>query len=52
MERLDSYSGYPSGMEEYLSAYGWHFSKKMCDWAVSKMYKTENRWYKQKRASE
>ena len=41
MARLDSYSTYPSGMEEYLSAYGWHFSKKMCDWAVSRMYKTE-----------
>lgn len=27
----------PSGMEEYLSTYGWHFSKKMCEWAISKM---------------
>ena len=27
-------------MEEYLSYYGWHFSKKMVDWATSKMYKT------------
>lgn len=26
-------------MEEYLSYYGWHFSKKMVDWATSKMYK-------------
>lgn len=26
-------------MEEYLSIYGWHFSKKMCEWASSKMYK-------------
>ena len=24
-------------MKEYLSNYGWHFSKKMCEWAVSKM---------------
>lgn len=24
-------------MEEYLGLYGWHFSKKMCEWAVSKM---------------
>lgn len=24
-------------MREYLEAYGWHFSKKMCEWAVSKM---------------
>lgn len=22
-------------MEDYLSAYGWHFSKKMCEFAVS-----------------
>ena len=42
MARLDTYMGYPSGMEEYLSYYGWHFSRKMCDWAVSKMYKMEN----------
>lgn len=41
MARLDSYTKYPSGMEEYLSYYGWHFSKKMCEWAVSKMYRTE-----------
>lgn len=26
-------------MEEYLSYYGWHFSKKMVDWATSKMYR-------------
>ena len=37
--RLDSYDIYPSGMREYLSTYGWHFSKKMCEWAVSRMYK-------------
>lgn len=24
-------------MEEYLSFNGWHFNKRMCDWAVSKM---------------
>ena len=39
--RLDSYDTYPSGMKNYLSIYGWHFSKKMCDWAVSRMYKGE-----------
>ena len=43
MARLDSYAGYPSGMEEYLTYYGWHFSKKMCEWAVSRMYKSENK---------
>ena len=31
------YSKMPSGMKEYLEAYGWHFSKKMCEWAVSRM---------------
>lgn len=39
--RLDNYGAYPSGMKEYLSTYGWHFSKKMCEWAVSRMYKDE-----------
>ena len=29
-------------MEEYLSHNGWHFNKKMCEWAVSKMYKTNS----------
>ncbi len=37
MSRLDTYSKMPSGMKEYLEAYGWHFSKKMCEWAVSRM---------------
>ena len=37
MERLDTYSNLPSGMKDYLAAYGWHFSKKMCEWAVSRM---------------
>lgn len=39
--RLDMRDKFPSGMEEYLGTYGWHFSKKMCDWATSKMYKTD-----------
>lgn len=39
--RLDDRQRFPSGMEEYLEYYGWHFSKKMCEWAVSKMYKIE-----------
>lgn len=37
--RLDIRDKFPSGMEEYLSTYGWHFNKKMCDWATSNMYK-------------
>lgn len=36
-QRLDTYDSFPAGMRDYLSTYGWHFSKKMCDWAVSKM---------------
>lgn len=35
--RLDANYKFPSGMREYLDTYGWHFSKKMCEWAVSKM---------------
>ena len=37
MSRLDTYSKMPSGMKEYLEAYGWHFSKRMCEWATGKM---------------
>ena len=37
MTRLDYYDILPEGMEAYLSHYGYHFSKKMCDWAVSNM---------------
>lgn len=37
--RLDTRSSFPSGMEEYLEYYGWHFSKKMQEWAVSRMFK-------------
>lgn len=36
-QRLDTYSRFPSGMREYLEAYGFHFSKKLYEWAVSKM---------------
>ncbi len=40
--RLDYKEVFPSGMEEYLSLYGWHFSKKMSEWAASRMYKIVN----------
>lgn len=35
--RLDSYGEYPSGLKEYLSFNGWHFNKKMCEFATSHM---------------
>ena len=28
-------------MEDYLELNGWHFNKKMCEWAVSKMYRED-----------
>jgi len=37
MDRLDVHDRMPDGMKAYLANYGWHFSKKMCDWATSKM---------------
>jgi hypothetical protein len=37
MARMDYYDLLPSGMEAYLSLYNWHFSKRLCEWAVSKM---------------
>lgn len=39
--RLDYKSKFPSGMEEYLEFNGWHFNKKMCEWATSNMYKVK-----------
>ena len=36
------YSKLPVGMQEYIDSYGWHFSKKMCEWAVGRM-KVENK---------
>lgn len=37
MDRLDTYDVFPAGFRDYIGNYGWHFSKKMCDFAVSKM---------------
>lgn len=36
-ERLDSRDKFPSGMEDYLSQNGWHFNKRLCEWAVEQM---------------
>lgn len=40
--RLDIRDKMPSGMEEYLAQNGWHFNKKLCEFAISRMYKKEN----------
>ena len=37
--RLDDREEFPTGLEKYLSMYGWHFSKKLCNFAVSNMRK-------------
>lgn len=36
-QRLDTYEELSPSMRKYLETYGWHFSKKMCEWAVSMM---------------
>ena len=36
------YDEIPDGMKRYINNYGCHFNKKLCDWAVSKMYKKVN----------
>lgn len=41
-KRLDMREQMPSGMEEYLSMYGWHFNKRLCEYAISRMYKEKN----------
>ena len=35
--RLDSYDTMPQAMRAYLSNYGWHFNKHLCEWAISMM---------------
>lgn len=34
---FDIYDAYPEAMLAYLRNYGWHFSKKACEFACSKM---------------
>ena len=40
--RTGSYDEIPDGMKRYINNYGCHFNKKLCDWAVSHMYKSSN----------
>lgn len=42
-KRLDLKETMPSGMERYLQTYGWHFSKRMCEYAVSKMRRAKDK---------
>ena len=35
MGRLDVYEALPEGMREYLSNHGWHFSKKLAEYATN-----------------
>lgn len=37
MARLDIYEDLSEGMKRYLQDNGWHFSKKMCEFAVARM---------------
>lgn len=41
--RLDIYDTemMPSGMKAYLRSWGWHFSPKMAEWAISRMQKKD-----------
>lgn len=41
MASLDSYINEPSGKRDYLMNYGYHFSKKAYQWAVSMMKKKD-----------
>ena len=43
MDRLDYYDIIPDGMSAYLSNYGFHFSKKLCEWAISNMRDRNNK---------
>ena len=36
-ESLDMYDDRPREMTAYLRNYGWHFNKKLCEFAISKM---------------
>lgn len=51
-QRLDVYEELPAGMGEYLSNYGWHFSKKLCDYAVSRMKNKANRHFSEDEVKE
>ena len=39
---MDYDNNMPDGMREYLSYHGYHFSRKMCEWAVKHMRDRNN----------
>lgn len=39
MKSLDDYDDRPREMINYLQYNGWHFNKKMCEFAIKNMYK-------------
>lgn len=39
MKSLDDYDDRPREMTQYLQYNGWHFNRRMCEFAVSNMYK-------------
>lgn len=41
--RLDARDKLPSGMDDYLSYNGWHFNKKLCEYACNKMRKGQGK---------
>lgn len=41
--RLDNREKFSDGFEEYLSRYGWHFSKKLCMFAAYNMTKSDGK---------
>ena len=47
-ENLDMYLDTPYEMKQYLRRNGYHFSKKMYEFATSKMYKTNKEGKKEK----
>lgn len=41
--RLDARDKLPTGMDDYLSYNGWHFNKKLCEYACRKMKKGQQK---------
>ena len=37
--QLDTFDKRPPELEQYLKHFGWHFNKKLCEFAISKMKK-------------